>query len=212
MQLYIKNQNKMKKIILLFSSFLLMKISYSQIIKIDNGFSITNLKTKKFDVLHTNISSYCGFIGIDYFNRKRFYLSSQIGYIRIGGKETNEGLIMTDSANYKVFESFNYGQVNTTFRIQDTSKNTGVYLGVGPYLNILLDSDKFDSRPYESYIAKKLNFGFKTEVGFMVRLNKIILSLNGAYLINISPMAKSAYNSFTYKAIIGSLTIGYKLN
>lgn len=117
----------MKKIILLFSCFLLMNISYSQIIKIDNGFSITNLKTKKFDALHTNISSYCGFIGIDYFNKKQFYLSSEIGYIRIGGKETNEDLPVTDSA-YKVFKSFKYGQVNTTFRIQDNSKKTGVYL------------------------------------------------------------------------------------
>lgn len=202
----------MKKTLLLFSCFLLIKMGYSQIIKIDNGFSITNLKTKKFDALHTDISSYCGFIGIDYFNKKRFYLSSEIGYIRIGGKETNEGLAMTDSANYKVFQSFHYGQVNTTFRIQDNSKNTGVYLGAGPYLNILLDSNKFQSRIYKSYTAQKLNFGFKTEVGYMVSLNKIKLSLNGAYLINISPMAKSAYNSFNYKAFIGSLTIGYKLN
>jgi len=153
-----------------------MKMSYSQIIKIDNGFSITNLKTKKFDALHTNISSYCGFIGIDYFNKKRFYLSSEIGYIRIGGKETNEALPVTDSA-YKVFKSFNYGQVNTTFRIQDNSKNTGVYLGAGPYFNILLDSDKFESPNYKSYTAQKLNFGCKTEVGYVVSLNKIKLSL-----------------------------------
>lgn len=188
-----------------------MKTSYSQTIKIDNGFSITNLKTKKFDALHTDISSYCGFIGIDYFNKKRFYLSSEIGYIRIGGKETNESLPATDSA-YKVFKSFSYGHVNTTFRIQDNSKNSGVYLGIGPYLNILLSSNKFQSPNYNSYTAQKLNFGFKTEAGYVVSLNKIKLGLNGAYLINISPMAKSAYNSFTYKAFIGSLTIGYKLN
>lgn len=202
----------MKKTILLLSCFLFVTMAYCQIIKIDNGFSITNLKTKKFDALHTNISSYCGFIGLDYFNKNRFYLSSEIGYIRIGGKETNESLPMNDSTNYKVFESFHYGHINTTFRIRDNSKNTEFYLGAGPYLNILLDSNKFRSNLYKSYPAKKMNLGCKTEIGLMMGLNRIKLGLNGSYLINISSMAKSQYNSFTYKAFIGSLTIGYKLN
>ena len=137
-------------------------------------------------------------------------MSSDIGYMRIGGEETNESLPITDSA-YNVHQSFNYGQLSTTFRLRSTLNALEYYLGAGPYLNILLGSDEFDNYLYQGYKAKKLNVGCKTEIGVTANLKKIRLGLNGSYLINISSLAKSQYNSFTYKAFVGTLSIGYRL-
>ena len=202
---------QMKMPILLFCCILLVQSSYSQIIKISNGFSITNLKTKKFDALGTSISSYWGSIGIEYLDKKRFYMSSDIGYMRIGGKEINKNLPPTDSA-YNVHQSFNYGQLSTTFRVRSIINNIEYYLGAGPYLNILLGSGNFENNIYQDYKLKKSNFGCKTEIGLTANIKKIRVGLNGAYFINMSSLAKSQYNSFTYKAFVGALSVGYRFN
>lgn len=179
----------------------------------ENGYVITNMKTRKFNILHHNVSSYSGLMGVDYLYRKWFYLSSEVGYMKIGGQETNKNLQIVDSADYKAYESWNYGQLNTTLRVKHDFDNLEVFLGVGPYLNILLGSDRFHSHLYANsgYKAKRLNFGSKMEIGLTENFHRIRVGLNGAYFLSLSPIAKSQYTSIVYKGYGIFLSLGYKL-
>jgi hypothetical protein len=78
----------MKKAILLFSLLLISTpVIFSQTIKLENGISISSMNSEKFTLLNKNIHSYSMTLGCDYWEHPYFYLSSEIGYIRTGGKD-----------------------------------------------------------------------------------------------------------------------------
>lgn len=78
----------MKKIALFFTFFIFIGTCYSQILKIDNGISMNSLKGKDFDLFPHKIVSYSGMLGVEYLQKKWFYLSSEVGYLKLGGKES----------------------------------------------------------------------------------------------------------------------------
>lgn len=203
----------MKFKLLLFILFIAAgKISYSQVFKVSNGLSVSHLKTSKFDALKKNIFSYYGSLGLDYMDKKWSCVSSEIGYVRIGGKEINESLQQTDSADYKVLEHFNFVHINSTFRIKTSHANQSLFLGAGPYINVLINPKNFRSNIYKGYTPKTVNFGCKTEIGVTQNADRFVVGVIGAYLFNLSPLAKSDYNSFTYRSFIVSVSVGYSLH
>lgn len=68
---------------------LITSTAFCQSITIYNGGAFSHLRKNGIEVLNNNISTYSGYISFEYLNRKNFYLSSQIGYNQLGGKENN---------------------------------------------------------------------------------------------------------------------------
>lgn len=191
--------------------FLFTNITYSQYVKIDNSLALSSFHNKSnLDILSQNkLQTYSFSIGLDYLENKWFSLSSQIGYISLGGKEINPAL---QNENYSVSESKNYVHINTTFRLLKKYSNTKLILGVGPFINLIADSKGFNSNLYKPYYSSKSLFvGGKGELGVTEDIRRFRLGILGSYLYSLTPVASSDYLNLKNNPIVISITAGYKL-
>lgn len=197
----------MKRIPLILLCSMFMETGYSQVIKFDNGIAINSLKGDKFDLFSNKVTSYSGLVGIEYFGKKWFYLSSEAGYLKLGGKEsgTIDGVPTRDE------QTWSYGHINTSFRARVVSRKTEFYLGTGPYANVLLGSGAFDKVQYNGYTAERINWGFKAELGITQNINRVRIGLNGSYLLPISATVKSPYANMSLRSPSIYLSLGYRL-
>lgn len=194
----------------------LSKSTYAQIIKstflkFDNGISMSSFRSNPNLQILENVSvNYAASLGIDFPQTKWFYFSSQVGYNRIGGNETNNGLIGT--TNYKISENSDYVHLNTTFRVATQRSGLNAFVGVGPHFNFLTSSRKLKSDLYkEGYEVQPLYFGGKTEIGFTQDLNKFRFGLVGSYIFNLSTIIKNSNVEFRNETFLMSLLVGYKI-
>lgn len=197
----------MKKITLIFVCFVSSTLCYSQTIKISNGVSLNSMKGDKFDLFPKQVVSYSGLLGLEYLESKWFYLSSEIGYLKLGGKEnsTLNGVPMHDK------QTWDFAQLNTSFRLRANSRKSEFYLGAGPYLNLLVGSGKFNKALYDGYSTEKTNWGLKTEVGINENIEKFRIGLNCSYLVPFSPVVKSAFTSINARSLGLYVSLGYRL-
>lgn len=144
-------------------------------------------------------------LGIDYLETKWFYLSSQIGYTRIGGLEES-----TVPEKSKLRELQNYLHLNTTFRAFVRKGSLTGYIGAGPYLNILTGEEKFNHQYYKEWDLKSY-LGSKAEVGFHFDQNRIRFGLNANYMYSLSPTAKSSAMNMKNNNIGILASVGYKI-
>src|SRR5699024_12517858 len=86
---------------------------FYQVLIVNNLISISSVKSKKGDMLSKSMSAYSFSLGVDYLEKEHFYLSSEIGYLKKGGKEENEYL---PEPYTNVKETWNYIHLNTTIR------------------------------------------------------------------------------------------------
>lgn len=197
----------MKTITLFLSCLFFIGNCYCQTLKIDNGISIYSLKGKKVDLFPGQISSYSGLLGVEYLEQKWFYLSSQIGFLKLGGKESPT--IGDTTSRDK--QSWNYVQLNTSFRVRTQSRKTELYLGAGPYMNILVGSGAFNKEMYSGYSTQRANWGCKAEAGITENINRLRIGVNCSYLLAFSPVAKSQYTSMAARSLTFYLSLGYRL-
>ncbi|WP_343693247.1 hypothetical protein [Chitinophaga sp.] len=197
----------MKRIPLILLCSMFMRTAYSQVIKIDNGIAINSLKGDKFDLFSGKVASYSGLVGLEYFERKWFYLSSEIGYLKLGGKENGT----VDGVSTRDEQTWNYGHINTSFRARVVNRKTEFYLGAGPYANLLLGSGAFDKAQYDGYSAERVNWGLKGELGITQDINRIRIGLNGSYLIPLSATVKSQYTTMHLRSPAFYVSLGYRL-
>lgn len=197
----------MKKIALIITFFTFLCISYAQTIKIDNGISTNSVKKDRIDLFPNQIPSYSVLLGIEYLDRRWLYLSSEIGYIKLGGQEggTLNGVPLRGK------QTWDYTQINTSIRLRATVSKTEFYLGAGPYLNMLLGSGDFHDSFYDGYSVPGTNWGCKAEIGINENINRFRAGLNCTYLVPFSPVFKSPYVSMDPKSITVYLSIGYRL-
>jgi hypothetical protein len=197
----------MKRISLILLCSMFIVNGYSQVIKFDNGITFNSLKGDKFDLFPGKVNAYSALVGLEYFERKWFYLSSEIGYLKLGGKDngTIDGIPTHNE------QTWNYGQINTSFRARTTSRKTEFYLGGGPYANVLLGSGTFDNELYNGYTAERVNWGIKSELGITQNINKVRIGVNGSYLLPISATVKSQYTKMNLRSPAIYLSLGYRL-
>ena len=195
----------MKTRMLLFLLMLNCHFMFSQVIKFSNGVLISTTTNQKKTFMNESVASYTASIGVEYLEHKYFYLSSEIGYVQLGGKESDAYI---DAVHASVCEKWNYLQLNTTFRVKYPINHTHFYLGLGPKLDMLLDSQRFKS----SFLAdlpglNRATVGAKTEVGVAYDFSKVRIGLNYSYSFNFMPVARGLYNH--NHAVM--LSIGYRL-
>lgn len=77
-------------------AILLLLISFcnlfSQKAKIIAGGGISKIKSSTAPVLDKNVFVISGGIGLDWLEQSNYYISSELNYTQIGGKEINSGL------------------------------------------------------------------------------------------------------------------------
>jgi len=186
---------------------------FSQNLKINNGLSFSSMNFKFGDtkLFNSEIQSYCISLGVDYLNHKYYYLSSEIGLIKQGGKEYNYPIEQDVLGN--IIERWNYFHINTTFRIKYAFDDNQIYAGFGPKLDILSDSKNFNNKGFTGYQLNNLSFGFKPELGFNKFLNNnIYIGLNLSYLLNIRYFAKSEFNQISINTYIFMFSLGYNFD
>jgi len=175
----------------------------------------TLLKDK---VIGTNAS-----LGIEYWDNTYFNLSSSLGFIQKGGKDSiqfefgpPEPIPFTF---YKL--KLNYLTVNTCVIVKIPVRDVIIpYLLAGPRVDYLV-SYKEDAAIIKDYVdidkVTYLSFGFITGIGIRYELDKLQLGVVFNYLINLNnlvdykwtnagPTRKISDNTFTL-----NFQIGYKL-
>lgn len=164
----------------------------SQVIKLNNGLLVTKTTNKKGNFMKENITTYALSLGVDYWEHNYYYLSSEIGYIKLGAKESNAYM---DNKHTPVLETWNNLQFDTTFRVRYPMRAFFVYLGLGPKIDILLGEQKFTSSFLQGIPRRnRVNFGTKTEAGVACDLKKIRIGLNYSYNFNFNSIARGLYN------------------
>ena len=175
----------MKKVIvcllLALSNFSLLS---SQVIKIENGLSISSMNSTKFNLLNDNLYTYSVLLGCDYLEHRYFYLSSGIGYIQKGGVDNviqldeNAHPLNTISMKGK----WDYLHLNTSFRIKYPFKKNHLYIGAGLKADVRTSStDSNHSYLHEGYKMASIIPGMKIEMGFNREMKRLIIGVNASY-------------------------------
>ncbi|MDO4224374.1 MAG: hypothetical protein Q4C75_00580 [Bergeyella zoohelcum] len=193
-----------------FIVFLLSILSYSQTIKVKNGFSITSIDSNVVSVLDKSVYAYSGSIGMEYLERDRFSLNTEIGYTQKGGKEINP-LIQGKYSEYQ--KKWDYLFLLTTFRYKFPVYNDFLFVGVGPRVDYLLDKkNNFTNTLYEEgYSLERYVIGINPEVGFVKNTEKISYGIEFSYLLGVTKIGGTEYNKLKSNAFTISLNLGYKL-
>jgi|WetSurMetagenome_2_1015567.scaffolds.fasta_scaffold71531_2 hypothetical protein len=184
----------------------------AQTIKWSNGLSVSSLQMdSRNKILDENISRFTTFLGLDYFDKKYFSMSSEVGLITLGGNEKDTQLNLE---SLKKPEEWLYLQVNTTFRAKALiNDKTYGYAGIGPRINFLTENGSFkDSFFDDTYKMKKIDFGAKIEVGINHSLNEnYIIGFNINYMPSFSKSGISPLGTIYNKDFTFCISLGYKL-
>lgn len=218
----------MKKIVLIVFAFLLVGVGemYSQVIKMEHGANLTWMDggglTKK------NLS-YSFMLGCDYLENDWMMLSSEIGYIKRGGRSiwhfnqdyNSDGSI--EGWYSRGIANLNYFHINTTFRFKHDLKNVTLFMGSGPTIDILInENSKYERHPTNSneitttktdFHNSNVIYGMKSELGMYYHINnKLDAILNISYLRNFKCRSVGNNNDLFYnKTATISLGIGYRI-
>src|SRR5699024_1952021 len=203
----------MKK--LFFSLFFLFTIplTYSQNIKIIAGSGLTKVQSSKpIKPFNNNISVLSLALGFDFLENEKYYLSNEIGFLQIGGKETSLEAPFPDYLEYE--KKWNYLFVSSAFRYKLPSMKEQYYyfLGAGPKISFSMSSEGFQNTLYEDgYDLKSVIFGVNLEIGFIRKWERYNAGIIVSYLLNVSPIAKSNANNLNSYPIYLNLSLGYVL-
>jgi len=186
----------------------------AQTIKVENGVSLSKMKSNDLDLFTKTFTSYANKIGVEYFEHKYFYLSSKIGYAKRGGKNKiayiNELGEITSGND--ISESWNLLSINTTFRVKYAQDKYLFYLGLGPFVDFFIGSKKFSNTTSESYKTKKNLYGVCPELGVDYMLaDKISIGLNVSSNFSFTPLVKQDNLKLNNNQMNIYLSIGYKL-
>ncbi len=136
--------------------------------------------------------------GIDYLQKKNFMLSSNMGYILLGGKGEILSVDPGNPNNNKMIDvltSLHFLTLNTTASFKFKLGNKiAPYIGFGPRLNYLIsynESVAFLSQFEKADNLHKVIFGFMGTAGIHYRVSNFQLGLEFQYNYNLNSLVDS---------------------
>ncbi|MDH6250992.1 hypothetical protein M2347_000719 [Chryseobacterium sp. H1D6B] len=200
----------MKKSFVLILIMITFSSLYSQKAKITAGGGISKINSSTGPVFDKSVFVFSGGVGLDWFEKENFYISSEVGYTQMGGKETNPSLPQPYDEMEK---KWGFIYLSSTFRYKIPVDKSFFFIGAGPKLNFSLDSSSaFKNTIYDGgYNMKSLNIGLLTEVGYMHDWDKFRAGIVGSYLIGISPVASTEFSKLKSNPLFFSLSFGFNL-
>lgn len=187
----------------------------AQYLKIDNGLSSSSYRNKTgLAIIDRKMTGYALNAGLDYLEGKWFYLSSQAGYMQIGGidrLQPSPGQGYDEDGEFR--EKKHYIHLNTTLRAfrKDEKGIIALFIGAGPYLNILTGPRRFDNPFFRDFYDVKSYFGGKGEAGFTADIRNFRIGLTGSYLYSITAPAASEALKLRNNNRMFSLSVGYRI-
>ncbi len=214
----------MKQLKLLVFGLLLSNLAIGQTVKIQTGTTWSKLDWKigNLDLAPYNetLIGYSVFAGIDYLENKCFNLSSNLGFIRKGGKGT---LTFTTETGEPIDEKtekvkLDYITINTILDIKYPIKDKILpFISVGPRFDYLASYSKEFNGLNEIDALKKYNIGLILGGGIKYDLSKVQIGLRADYYLNFDKVADwpaqtgNLGGKVNDKTLTLNLTIGYKL-
>lgn len=198
--------------------------TFGQTLKIQTGpsfssldFRVDGISTRPYN---ETLIGYSIFMGVDYLDKKYFNLSSNLGLLRKGGKQTillisyfgDPGTERIDNAR------LDYLSLNTLIDLKYpiTDKITP-YLCFGPRIDYLVGiSKEFDPLTLDNEIFR-LNYGFILGGGLKYDLTKFQIGIHADYYINCNKIADwpavipNLGGTIADKTFTLNLSLGYKL-
>ncbi|BDX39098.1 hypothetical protein CYCD_24530 [Tenuifilaceae bacterium CYCD] len=212
----------LKKFICVFTLLLVYSISFGQIVKLQTGtlFSHLNWEVGSVNIFNKTIVGHSLFLGVDYYNKKHFNLSSNIGLIKKGGKDeimyTDDSGVIIDSKTDKAL--LEYLSVNTIVDFKyPVNDKLSPFISAGPRLDILIDYNRhFDSLDQLGDL-NKLSVGFIVGGGVKYQLNKLEVGFRIDYYLNLNKVAdwpaetNRLSGSVSDRTFTTNFTIGYRI-
>lgn len=203
----------MKKYFLYTIFLFCCNITVAQTVKLSFGRTISSVKNshKGIDVLNKSINTTIIGIGVDLLEKENYYLSNEIAFSMLGGKEKN---ILLEAPYDDYTKKWAYLSLSSSFRykfIFDESKF--LFIGAGPKINILTDSKQFSETLYKDvYTMESYTIGTLTEIGYIQKISeKYQVGIVGSYSYNVTPNSKTSHNNLRINPIAINLTFGYSL-
>lgn len=216
----------MKKSLFLFFGLLFTLISFGQTLQVQGGVSVSNLDWRYegiegVSIYNENLIATSFFAGVNYMDKHYFNLSSNIGFIRKGGKD--EFLISDvngDLTNEMVIEkpTLDYLTINTLFEAKYTIKDKfAPFVSFGPRFDYLLSSSRHFDGLQDLNGMNNTAFGLLLGGGVKYYLSAFQIGLRADYYLNFNnvgdwyvtnPNVSGEVKSNAYTV---NLTLGYRL-
>jgi hypothetical protein len=153
------------------------------------------------------------FAGLEYLEKKHWSISSNVGFLRKGGKEPwwvydfNGNLISTTTA----FARFDYLSVNTTFNFKYPIKERWIpFLSIGPRVDFLLDHDHFFPYFETPGVVRKQSYGLVAAAGIRYQFPRFQVGLKGDHLFSFNKLAAIGQETNQVNVSMVSLTFGVR--
>lgn len=190
----------MKKLLLISTLLVVTYLTNGQVLKIQAGISISSLDWKIMNggvkVYDQKIIGQSIFIGLDYFRKKYFNLSSNIGTIKKGGSSEVQ---YTDALGNplnteKQKATLDYLSFNTTVDLKyPINGKIFPFLSVGPRVDYLLSNSYYFSTLKNNDELNKLSYGLNLGAGIKYQFLRFQIGIRGDYLLNLNKI--SEYNN-----------------
>ncbi len=169
-----------------------------------------------------NVIGFDASLGIEYLNFKYFNLSSGLGFIQKGGKDSImvTGVLGEDGSMAEFKIMLNYLTINTVVKLKVPIKNfITPYIIIGPRLDYLISYKEdliFIKQFDEIGKVNKFIYGFITGAGININIRKIQVGVVFDYYFNFNKLVdytadKGVRNKISDRTVALNLLVGYKL-
>lgn len=211
----------MKKAGLFLAILLYVNLTFGQVVNFQSGITVSQLDWKisgtinsQNSLFNKSYTSYSTFLGLDYLNKEHFYLSTNVGLIKKGGKDERQSFT---NETETVKASLDYLALNTLLNLKyDINERYTPFVCFGPQIGYLISyNDQFDN--INNYLEKK-SFGIVLGGGLKYKISKFQLGLRTDYYSDFSKVGDwtgkrmggggkiAPINAYSF-----SFSIGYKL-
>jgi hypothetical protein len=209
----------MKKVALIIIIAAVTLIVNCQIINIVNV--QTGISVSKQDFIYINsMVGFSEYAGIEYFENRVYdgifmNLNSNLGIIRKGGlfKDPNAALMFSNLDYNEERLLLNYFSINTTADFKYPLPNNFIpFLGIGPFLEVLLSHNNLYRQFYEIEQPQKLGYGLLLNLGLKYTYDDFQFGLKGDYFFNFNKVSHWLGRDINARTFTISLVAGYTLN
>lgn len=172
-----------------------------QVLKIQVGISNSSLDwelgNNSLKIYDEKIKGHCLFIGLDYLEKKYFNLSSNIGFIRKGGRGFRFyvdpfGMPLIGTKEKATIDYLSF--INIVDIKYPIKEKIIPYLSIGPRVDYMISSNNNFKNTTTNYTMNKFSFGLNLCVGIKYQFSRFQIGVRGDYLVNFNKISSSNNN------------------
>jgi len=216
----------MKTSLFFFFGLLLSLFSFGQTLQVQGGISVSNLDwryegVEGVSIYNKNLIATSFFAGVNYLDKQYFNLSSNIGFIRKGGKDEFPITdVNGDFTNETEIEkpTLDYLSINTLFEAKYTIKDKLTpFVSFGPRFDYLVSSSRHFDGLQDLNGLNNTAFGLLLGGGVKYHLSAFQIGLRADYYLSFNNVGDWSVSNPSVKGEVKSnaytvnLTLGYRL-